>query len=190
VAARQLEEQVLQAHPRRFGLLPELVHGPAGGDPSLLHDRDPVAHDLRDLECVGAHEHRSTPIHELAEQVLQQSRALGIEPHHGLIHHDQLRAVHQGAADDQLLPHAVAVRFGELVLPGAEIEDLQQLVDAPLHLRPVLAVQRRREAEELAAGELVVDERAVGDEADPRLGLQRPGQHVLAADQDRAAGRL
>src|SRR5919108_3569840 len=43
-AARQLEEQVFEAHLGRLSLLPELVHRAAGGDPSLVDDRDPVAH--------------------------------------------------------------------------------------------------------------------------------------------------
>src|SRR5688572_5890172 len=40
-ATRQLEEEILQAHPGRLGLLPKIVHGAAGGDPTLVDDRDP-----------------------------------------------------------------------------------------------------------------------------------------------------
>ena len=54
---------------------------------------------------------------------------------------------------------------------------------------PVLAVQRGGEAEELAAGELVVDEGPVGDEPEARLGLERLRVDVDAAHLDRAARR-
>ena len=98
--------------------------------------------------------------------------------------------MNQRARDDELLPHAVAVRLGELVLPGRQVEQLEQLVHAALDGRALLAVQRRDEAQELGAGELVVDERAVGDEAHPRLRLARLPLQVVAADLDHAARRL
>ena len=91
--------------------------------------------------------------------------------------------VHQRAADDQLLPHPVAVGLGQLVLPGGQVEDLEQLVDPALHGGAVLAIERGGEPEELAAGELVVDERPVGNESDAGLGLERVPQHVHAAHQ-------
>ena len=112
-------------------------------------------------------------VHELPEEVLEEARALGVEADHRLVDHDHLRAVHQRARDDQLLAHAVAVGLGELALPGRQLEQLEQLVDAALDRRALVAVERRGEAEELPAGELVVDERPVGDVAEPRLGLER-----------------
>ena len=47
---------------------------------------------------------------------------------------------------------------------------------------PLLPVQRRDEAQELRAGELVVDERTVGNEAQARLGLERIPVEIVAAD--------
>ena len=135
-----------------------------------------------DFQRVGAHQHRAAPLHELAEQVLEQAGALGIEAHHRLVHHDDLGLVHQRAGDDQLLPHPVAVRFGELVLPAAQLEQLEQLVDPALDDRSFLSIQRRREAEELRTGQLVVDEGPVGNVPQPSLGHQRMALNVFARD--------
>ncbi len=61
-----------------------------------------------------------------------------------------------------------------------QLEQLQQLVDPPLHRRALLPVQRRGEAEELGAGQLVVDEGPVRDVPEPGLRLERMGVNVLA----------
>src|SRR6267378_2888652 len=79
-----------------------------------------------------AHEHGSATAHELPEDVLQQSRGLGVEPDHRLVDDDALGAMDQRARDDQLLAHAVAVRLDQLVLPARQLEYFQQLRDAPL----------------------------------------------------------
>ena len=94
----------------------------------------------------------------------------------------------QGARDDQLLPHAVAVGFHQLVLPAGQLENFQQLRDAALHRVAFLAVQAGDEAQKFPAGEFVVDERPVGNEAEPHLRDQRGLVDVVAAEQDAAAG--
>ena len=75
--------------------------------------------------------------------------------------------------DDQLLPHAVRVALDQLVAPLLEVEERHQLARAVLDLGTLLAVQPRDEAQELRAGELLVDERPVGNEAELRLRRDR-----------------
>src|SRR5687768_11639427 len=57
VTAGELEEEVLQAHVTRLGLLPQLGHGPLRRDPAAIDDGDLVADDVGDLEGVGADSH-------------------------------------------------------------------------------------------------------------------------------------
>src|SRR3954471_14118481 len=58
-----------------------------------------------------------------------------------------------------------------------------------LDLRTALLVQSRDEAEELRAGELLVDERPVGDEAELRFGRARVANDVDPGDLDSAGAR-
>ncbi len=187
-ASGELEEQLLEACVAGAVLLPQVVHGPFGDDPAVLEDRDAVAHRLRHLQRVRAHQHGAAARHELAEDVLEEPRRLWIEPHHRLVHHDALRAMDQRARDDQLLAHPVAVGFHQLVLPVRQLEHVQQLGDSTLDRVAFLAVQRRHEAQELGPGELVVDERPVWNEAEARLGRDRVHLHVVAAQEHPAVG--
>src|SRR2546427_7641770 len=62
-------------------------------------------------------------------------------------------------------------------------EDLEQLGDAPLDRLALLPVQTRHEAQELGPGQLVVHERAIGDEAELELGRDRVAVHVVAPER-------
>src|SRR5690606_15375640 len=119
------EEEVLETFVAGCRLRAELVHGAFGNKLAALDDPDAVAHPLGDLQGMSAHEHRPSAVHELPEEVLEQPGALGVEAYHRLVHHDHLGPVRKGAGNDQLLAHPVAVRFGQLVLPGGQLEDLQ-----------------------------------------------------------------
>ena len=127
-------------------------------------------------------------VHELAEQRLEQLGAPWVQAHHRLIDHDYLGPVHQGAGDDHLLPHAVAVRFGQFVAPGGQLEQLEQFVDAALHGLPLLTIEGGHEAEELRTGQLVVDKRPVGDKPQYGFGGHRVGVDVLSAHSNDARG--
>jgi hypothetical protein len=189
ILASEPQEDLLQPLGVRIGVLAQLVHRTARADGPLRDDRHPVAQRLRDLEGVGAHHDRVTAMGVLAEQVLENSRRLGIEPHHRLVHHDHLRPVHEGAGDDQLLAHAMAVALHELVAPGLEIEQRQQLTGAVLHLGALLVVQAGDEAQKLCAGELLIYERAVRDEAELHLGPHRILRQVHTGNGHLATGR-
>ena len=123
----------------------------------------------------------------LAKQILENARRLRVETDHRLVDDDHLGAMHERARDDELLPHAVAVALDELVAPLLEIEQRQQLARAMLDLRPFLVVQARDEAQELRAGQLLVDEGSIRDEPEPALRRDRIADQIDAADADRAA---
>src|SRR4029079_13499389 len=89
--------------------------------------------------------------------------------------------MNERARDDQLLPHSVAVALDELVGPILEIEQRHQLASAVLDLVSVLSVQSGDETKEFRAGELVVDEGSVGNEAELRF----RGQGILCEADSR-----
>ena len=151
----------------------QLVHRAAGADRPVRDDRHAIAHRFRHFERVRAHHDRVAAARVLAEQILEDLRRLRVEPDHRLVHDDHFGPVHERARDDQLLPHAVAVALDELVAPILEIEQRQQLARAMLDLRPVLIVQAGDESQELRAGQLLIDEGAVGDESEPLLRADR-----------------
>ena len=165
-----------------FGAVAQLVHRSAGANHAALNDPDAIAHRLRDFERVRRHHDRVAAMRVFAKEILENARRLRIETDHRLVDDDDLGAMHERARDDQLLPHAVAVALDQLVAPLLEIEQREQLARAMLDLRALLVVQSGDEAEELGAGQLLVDERAVGDESELALRGDRIGDDVDAAD--------
>src|SRR5206468_9270628 len=71
----------------------------------------------------------------------------------------------------------------QLILPARQLEHLEQLGDAALDGVALLAVQSGDEPQEFGASELVVDERTVGNEAEPHLGGERSDVHAVATEQ-------
>src|SRR5439155_57165 len=72
--------------------------------------------------------------------------------------------------------------------PARKLEHLEQLGDAPLHRVSFLPVQACHETEKLRTGELVVDERPVGDEAQAHLRGRRVVVDVVPTEQHPAVG--
>src|SRR5512132_2173283 len=60
-SAGEPEEDVLQALVARRALGPKVLHAALGHDPPTGDDGDTVAHELGDLERVGAHQHGAAP---------------------------------------------------------------------------------------------------------------------------------
>src|SRR5207302_366870 len=84
---------------------------------------------------------------------------------------------------------SATVPLGHSALPARPPDPLEQLADAALHDVAFLAVQPRDEPEEFRPGELVVDEGAVRDEAEPQLRRERALVHVVPAQEDPALAR-
>src|ERR1019366_5661981 len=173
VTASEPEEELLESGVAVVIATTEVVDRAARRELAVPDDADTGAQFLDDLERMGAHQHRPAPFDKAPEDLLEESDALGIEADHRFINDDDLRAMHQCARDDQFLAHAMTVRFGELMLPARQLEQLEQLIEAALHLRAILPEQGRRKPQELGAGQLVIDERAVGDEAEIGFGEHR-----------------
>src|SRR5437762_39800 len=188
-AARQLQEQLFEAGIAGFVLAAHVADGSRGDDLAVLDDRDLVAHRFGDFEGVRAHQYGAAATNELPENVLEQSRRFGVQPNHRLVDDDAFGAVNEGARDDQLLPHAMAVSLDQLVLPARQLEHLEELGDAALDDVAFLSIQSRHETQELGAGEFVVHERSIRNKSEPHLGGERVDVHVVAAEEHAALRR-
>src|SRR5678816_377581 len=159
VLARETKEDVFQSGVARFGVGAQLGHRAQGANLSTLNDPDAIAHGFRHFQRVRRQHDRVAAVGVLAEQILEDARRLGIEPHHRLVDDDDLWPVHERAGDDELLPHAVAVALDQVVAPLLEIEQGQELARAPVDDRALLVVQPGHEAQELRPGQLLIYER-------------------------------
>src|SRR5581483_10717690 len=83
----------------------------------------------------------------------------------------------------------VAVALDQLIAPLLEVEYGEQLARAFLDVRATLAEQAGDEAQELGAGQLLVDEWPVRNESEDRLGGDGVGDDVDAGNAHRARGR-
>src|SRR5690606_18999233 len=185
--AGELEEDLLEPRRPCGGLTAQLLHRPERGDPPPREDRDPVTERLGHLECVRREEDRPAPLHERAEQVLDEPGGPRVEPDHRLIDHYHLRPVHEGGADQQLLAHPVAVALDRRILPAGEFEELEELVGSPLGRGAVLAPAPTHETQERAAAQLVVEEGTIRDVPDPSPCLEWRRFEVVPRDRDPTA---
>src|SRR5688572_1900471 len=190
VVTRQSQEDLLETFFASGGVSAEIGHRAACPDLSVLNDGDAIAETLRDLERVRRHHDRVTAARVFAKEILQHLRRLRIEPDHGLVDDDHLGTVEKRARDDELLPHAVAVALHQLILPFEQVEEGEELTQSPLHRLAALVVQAGDESEKFRAGELLINERSVRDEAELRFGRDRIHRDVDAGDTDRPRGRL
>ena len=105
----------------------QLVHRAARDDLALQDDADAIAHLLRDLERVRAHQDRDAALAHAPEHVLDQARAARIEADHRLVDEHRPRPVQERGAHDEPLLHAVREALDELVLPSRQLEELEHL---------------------------------------------------------------
>ncbi len=165
-----------------------LVHGALRDDVALLNDADAVTHLLRDFERVRAHENRHAALAHAPKDVLDQPCAARIEPHHRFVHTHRLRSMEERRAHDEPLLHAVREALDQLVLPLRQLEQLEHLVHAAGDLAVGHSIETGVKGQELSRGELVVDERPIGDETQGALRRLRLALHVVVVDDD-PAGR-
>src|SRR5207237_1338297 len=84
--------------------------------------------------------------------------------------------------------HALAVTLDQLVAPLFQIEQRQQLSAPMLDVLPVLAVQSADESQKLDAGELLVNEGAIGNESKNSFCRDWVGGDVDSANAHGASG--
>src|SRR5262245_23927266 len=136
---------------------------------------------------MGRHKDGRATITQAAQEAFDEACALGIKPHHGLIHHQHAWLMQQRGAHDQLLTHAVRIAFDELITPHRELEELEELLTARARRAFFQAMQVSHEAEKFTATELLVEKRPVRDKADLPLGLLRRPLYIIPRDDGTAS---
>src|SRR6185436_2644910 len=165
-AAGELQEDFREVIVRAVAHRADVGYRAARDDLALQDDADPVAHLLRDLQRVRAHQDADAALRHPAEDVLDQARSARIEADHRLVHDHRLRAMEEGGAHHEALLHAVGEALDELVLPAPELEELQHLGHARADAVPIESEQAAVEAKEFSGRELLVDVRTIGNETE------------------------
>ena len=103
----------------------------------------------------------------LAQQVLEHPRPLGVEATQRLIEHHERRVVNERGRDRGLLPHALRVGLDQIIGYRRELEAFEESLDSPRRYLGLDVIERCDEIQELAGAQALVEEGAVGDEAEP-----------------------
>jgi hypothetical protein len=154
----------------------------AGGD-----DHELVNQCFDFLHHVARKEHAAPLRPQLAQPIAQVPRGHDVEAVRRLVEQEMLRVVNQRARERDLGLLALRESFGFAARDRAELEPFDQRVDArserPFHD----AVQTAVVLDVLAAGELLIQPRAVRQHAEHAPHLERGGGKVEAADARRTA---
>ncbi len=172
----------------------QLVDRPAGDDLALQDDADAIAHLLRHFERVRAHENRDAVLAHALEDALDELRAARIQPDHRLVDEHRLRPMQKRRTHDEPLLHAVREALDQLVLPAAELEEVEHLAHPLAQAVAVHAVEPRMKAQKFSGRQLLVDVGPVGNEAERRFrgfGARREivAVHDRCAPTSASAGR-
>ena len=136
-------------------------------DATLVDDGDAVAHPLGLFHVVrGQDDGRALAARPSPRCTPDDLAALRIEPERRLVEEQHPGLVQQAAHQLEAPLHPARVRPHERVGARGEVDQLEQLVDAPLALRARHAVELRAQLEVLAAGEDGVEGRLLEDDAD------------------------
>ena len=119
---------------------------------------------------MGGKENGRAAVAQLAQDIFDQARRLGVEADGRLIQEENFGIMDQGAGDGDLLLHAVAVAFQQVGGGIGELEQAQQFAGAVFGAVLRHAVQARHELEELPAGQFAVQVGGVGHIAEGGLG--------------------
>src|SRR5882762_76956 len=185
-AARQVSlDLALQRHfPVRHLARDQLVDGPHRLQRTLDQEADPVTDHLGVRQDVGGEEHGPPPRLQVEDDVAHLPPPDRIEPRHRLVQDDELRIVDQRLGQPDALQHPFRVETELPVAAVGEAHAFEEILDAPASRGRVQPEQPRVKVEELLPGEVVVQVRVLGQEADAPSGPDLRG--VLAKQADDA----
>ena len=186
--AHELEEHILERRGiAAMGVRPQLGEGALGDQATRLDHADPLGHPLGHVQDVRRQDHRPAARDMRVEQVLRQTRGLGVESGQRLVEDQQAGVADQRTGQHELLSHAAREGLATLRRMRHEAERVEQPGRFGACVRGVHVPQRRDQLQVLDRRQLVVQHRFVGHVRDDPLGLlRRPGQ-VDAEDRDCAA---
>jgi hypothetical protein len=165
----------------------ELAAGALGADLALVDDPDPVAQPLGLLHVVGGVEDRHALLLERLDPRQDGVPALWVDPDGRLVEDEQTRLVEEADPDVQASFHPAGVGVGPLLGSVAQLDQVEDLVDARVELAAGQPLEPTEEAQVLAGRQVGVDRQVLGDQPDDRLGLGRTDVHRPPVDEDLAA---
>ena len=141
------------------------------GDLALGEQHAAIGQALGEAELVGGEQDRAARRLALEQQLVQQRLRRRVEPDDGLVEEQQRGGADERARELGLLAHAARELGRAEVAAVREPEALEQRVDALGQLAAAEPVGHADELEVLAHGEVVVEQRVVGHERQPRAGV-------------------
>lgn len=169
-----------------LGFGAEFGEGAEGEEFAAVDDADAVGDGFGDVEGVRAHEDGAAVFGVFAEEVFDGADGARVEADHGFVDDEDRWFVQHGRGEDDLLFHAVAIAFGELVEVFADVEAADERSEVAVAAIGFDAVHFGDEVEELAAGEFFVEEGLVGDVGELSFGCEAVDADFVAADADGA----
>ena len=141
---------------------------------------------LHHFEHVRGQENRRAMANLIEQNVFHQPRAHGIDAFKRLIHQKQLGPMDQRRRHGHAFAHAFGIFGDQLVARAVQLEQFQQLIRAFLRHAAVQPVDPADEFDELAAGEMIEQQRFVRHQADLLFDFERVLRHGQTHQRDGA----
>ena len=158
--------------------------GPQARSFPLLDDGHLVAHFLHHFQHMARKEDGRPAFGQLAQHLLHMERRLRVQPHEGLVQHQQHRLVHERADEHELLAHAMRIRRHQVAERRGEAQPVGIRLDA---LAPHVGRHRVKVGDVvqvLDARKEFVDVRIVGHVRRDALARERVRPHRLPRNAD------
>ena len=156
----------------------------------MVDDPDPVGEDVGLLEVLRRQEDGDAVVlREAADLLPERGAALDVEAGRRLVEEEDLRRVDEGEREVEPPLHPAGVAADLAVGRLREADALEQELAAPGALGPRDALQRRLQAQVLAAGEQRVERRLLERGADRGPHLRALADDVVAGHGRRAGRR-
>ena len=135
---------------------------------------------------MGGEEDCAAPVAQFPHHALEQMRGLGIQPHEGFVHEDQLGFVNPCGNNGQLLLHAVGISRDGLPQIAGQLEKLGVLPNAFLPNVRLYSENVRDEVQILDARHELIQVGVIGDIGHLPLAAERVGLNGHTADENLA----
>ena len=159
-----------------------------GDDPAAVDDPDVVGELVGLLQVLGGEEDGGAFVVQPPHLLPDRLAADRVEAGGRLVEEEDARLVDQRRGKVEAPLHPARVGADPAVGGGGEVDPLQQVIGAPAALRGGDALQRRLQADQLAAGHQRVERRFLEGDADRPAHRPRFLDHVVPGDGGAPAG--
>lgn len=135
-------------------------------------------------------QHRHSLLVKCLDAVQDVALSLRVDPHRWLVQDQNVGAVQQRDADVQPPLHPTLILPRALLLPVAELDQIQHEIDPPLQLIPADAVHLAPKSRVLAGVQVLIDRQVLRHHADRLFDFHRLFIHRAPHHPDRAFGRF